>query len=305
MSLLVVGSVAFDSIETPFGQVEDALGGSAMFFSASSSFQSEVSLVAVVGEDYDLSQLDFLKSRGVSLSGLKQIPGGQTFRWQGKYGYDLNQAHTLGTQLNVFEGFKPELSETQRNLPFVFLANIMPQLQLEVLDQVESPRFIAADTMNLWIDTELDALKAVLGRVDMLVINEAEARQLAQQSSVVKAAEVIRALGPKTIVIKQGEYGSLLFYEDSVFSAPAVPLETVFDPTGAGDSFAGGLMGCIARSGEVTEAVLRRGVVLGTVMASFCVEQFGPERLKNLSWDAIRERYREVYHLTRFDDIEI
>ncbi|MFW6054164.1 MAG: PfkB family carbohydrate kinase, partial [Persicimonas sp.] len=249
MSLLVVGSVAFDTVETPFGKVEEALGGSALYFSTSASYFTDVNLVAVVGEDFPDETVDFLASRGVDLDGLKHTDG-ETFRWKGKYGYDLNEAITLDTQLNVFGDFHPELPESYKNASHVFLANIDPELQLEVLEQVEDPEFVALDTMNFWIEGKRDALLDVLARVDMAVFNETEARQLAGEANIVKAAQSILAMGPSFIAVKRGEYGALLFTERDTFFAPAYPLESVFDPTGAGDTFAGGLLGYIAENGH-------------------------------------------------------
>ncbi len=303
MSLLVVGSIAYDSVETPFGAVQETLGGSAVFFSASASFQTQVQLVGVVGEDLDAEDLSFLRAKGVDLSGLQRASG-KTFRWKGRYGFDLNEAQTLATELNVFSAFQPKLSEAQRQSEVVFLANIHPQLQLDVLSQVERPRLVAADTMNYWIKSELPTLRQVLGRVDMLVVNESEARQLSGQSNTIKAASIIRGMGPKVVVIKRGEYGSLMSAGDALFLAPAFPLEDVFDPTGAGDTFAGGLLGTLAKAGgELTEKNLRRGVMLGSVLASFCVEKFGVERMKTLSWAEVSTRYEQMKRLTHFEDL--
>ena len=304
MSLLVVGSVALDSVETPFGKVEDSIGGSAMYFSASSSYYTQVRLVAVVGEDFPQEPLTFLRERGVDLSGLTTSTG-KTFRWKGRYGYDLNEAHTLDTQLNVFSDFKPELSEAYRDTPVVFLANIDPTLQLQVLDQVRSPKFVACDTMNLWINTKLDELKRVLARVDMVVINEGEARMLSNESNMVQAARVIRELGPRFVVIKRGEYGALLFAEEQVFFAPAYPLESVFDPTGAGDTFAGGLMGYLAHHGRFDFESMRLATIVGCVMASFCVERFSYENLKQIDMLRIQERFERFRKLTHFGPLEL
>lgn len=304
MSLLVVGSVAFDTVRTPFGEVTDQLGGSATFFAASASFQSKVQLVAVVGEDFDrAAQLGFLETRGVDLSGL-EVCAGRTFRWSGDYGADLNEARTLSTELNVFETFRPRLTPTQRAAPYVFLANIQPKLQLEVLEQMDGPRFVAADTMNLWIENEREALLEVLRRVDMVTINESEARLLSRQPNTIKAAAAIHAMGPSTVVIKRGEYGALMFTDESFFFVPAWPLESVFDPTGAGDTFAGGLVGTVARAGRVDEETLRAGVVMGSVLASFNVEQFGLERMKSLSWPEVTERYQSMRKLTWFEHLD-
>jgi sugar/nucleoside kinase (ribokinase family) len=304
MSLLVVGSVALDSVETPFGKVTDAVGGSAMFFSASASYFTDVRLVAVIGEDFPKEPQEFLAGRGVDLSGLHHASG-KTFRWTGRYGHDLNEAITLDTQLNVFGDFHPKLPEAHRDSDVVFLANIDPELQLEVLEQVRSPKFIACDTMNLWIDIKLDALKKMISKVNMVIINETEARKLSGQSNVVSAAKVIRAMGPQIVAIKRGEYGALLFTGDEVFFAPAYPLEDVFDPTGAGDTFAGGLLGYIARHGKFDAATLRQACVMGCVMASFCVEKFSYENLRALDEATIMARVERFRALTRFESLEL
>ncbi len=302
MSILVVGSVAFDSVETPFGQVEEVLGGSGTYFSTSASFFTDVNLVAVVGEDFPAEHLEFLRSRNVDLSGLQTAPG-RTFRWKGRYGYDLNEAQTLDTQLNVFETFKPDLPASHRRAEYVFLGNIDPELQLEVLRQVEKPKLVACDTMNFWIEGKREALLATLRHVDILLINEGEARQLAGEANLVKAARVILEMGPKTLVVKRGEYGVLLFSEHSIFSAPAFPLESVFDPTGAGDTFAGGFMGYLASTNNLTEGSLRQATVLGSVMASFTVEDFSLNRMKALEYPEIEERFRRFKLLTEFDGL--
>lgn len=300
MSILVVGSVAFDSVETPFGKVQEVLGGSGTFFSTSASFFTDVQLVAVVGEDFPVRHLDFLKSREIDLEGLSVAPG-ETFRWTGKYGYDLNEAQTLETQLNVFESFRPQLPERYRDADYVFLANIDPELQLEVLNQVKKPRLVVCDTMNFWISGNKPALLKTLAKVDILMINEAEVRQLAEEPNLVKAARTILAAGPKTLVVKRGEYGALMFNEHSVFAAPAYPLEEVFDPTGAGDTFAGGFMGYLAASQNHSEASIRQAIIFGSVMASFTVEDFSLDRLRSLGYREIEERFRRFRLLTEFD----
>jgi len=302
MSILVVGSVAFDSVETPFGRVEDVLGGSGTYFSTSASFFTDVSLVAVVGEDFPAEHLEFLRSRNVELSGLQTAPG-RTFRWKGRYGYDLNEAQTLDTQLNVFETFKPDLPASCRQAEYVFLGNIDPELQLEVLKQVEKPKLVACDTMNFWIEGKREALLATLRHVDILLINEGEARQLAGEANLVKASRIILAMGPKTLVVKRGEYGVILFSAHSIFSAPAFPLESVFDPTGAGDTFAGGFMGYLASTNNLSEGSLRQATVLGSVMASFTVEDFSLNRMKVLAYPEIEERFRRFKLLTEFDGL--
>jgi sugar/nucleoside kinase (ribokinase family) len=302
MDILVIGSVAFDSVETPFGRGDDVLGGSATYFSSSASFFTGVQLVAVVGEDFPDEPRQFLSSRGVDLAGLQTRPG-KTFRWKGRYGYDLSEAQTLETHLNVFETFHPELPEAYRQAQFVFLANIDPELQLEVLQQVERPKLIACDTMNFWIEGKRDALIRTLGHVDILVINEAEVRQLADEANLVKASRAVLAMGPKTLVVKRGEYGVLVFTEHSVFSAPAYPLEEVFDPTGAGDTFAGGFMGYLASTNNLSDETIRKATVFGSVMASFTVEDFSLNRLRKLSWQEIEDRFRHFQALTTFEGL--
>ncbi len=302
MSLLVVGSVAFDSVETPFGKVEDVLGGSALYFSTSASYFTDVSLVAVVGDDFPTEPVDFLKSRKVDVDGL-HVAAGKTFRWKGQYGFDLNEAQTLDTQLNVFSDFAPVLPERYRDSKFVFLANIDPELQLEVLRQVRNPEFVACDTMNYWITGKLDALKRTLEHVDMLVINESEARALSGEPNIVKAASVIHQMGPKHLVVKRGEYGALLFTDGQVFFAPAFPLESVFDPTGAGDTFAGGLLGYLASRGRVDFETLRLGTVIGCVMASYVVEKFSFDAMRNLNALDIKSRFERFESLVHFDPL--
>lgn len=302
MDILVIGSVAFDSVETPFGRGDDVLGGSATYFSTSASFFTGVQLVAVVGDDFPEEPKQFLSSRGVDLAGL-QTREGETFRWKGRYGYDLNEAQTLETHLNVFETFHPQLPESYRKAEYVFLANIDPELQLEVLNQVERPKLIACDTMNFWIDGKRDALVRTLGHVDILVINEAEVRQLADEANLVKASRAILAMGPKTLVVKRGEYGVLVFTEHSIFSAPAYPLEEVFDPTGAGDTFAGGFMGYLAATNNMSDETIRKATVFGSVMASFTVEDFSLNRLRKLSWAEVEERFRRFQTLTAFEGL--
>ncbi|MEJ2182546.1 MAG: PfkB family carbohydrate kinase [Nitrospirota bacterium] len=302
MSLLVVGSVAFDSVKTPFGEVAEVLGGSATYFSTSASYFTDVRLVAVVGEDFPERHVGFLKTRNIDIQGLERVPG-RTFRWQGEYGYQLNEAHTLKTELNVFETFRPKLPEPYRASDIVFLANIDPDLQRDVLGQVQSPSLVAMDTMNFWIEGKRDSLMETLKFVDILIINDAEARQLTGEPSLVRAARKIHSSGPKTLVIKRGEYGVLLFSGGSVFSAPAYPLEEVFDPTGAGDTFAGGFMGFLANSLDASERTLRQAVVMGSVMASFNVEDFSLNRIRDLDYKEIEARFREFKGLSHFEDL--
>ncbi len=304
MALLVVGSVALDSLETPFGRREDVLGGSASYFSVCASFFGPTRMVAVVGEDFPEEHLRFFQSRGVDLAGLARRPG-RTFRWRGRYEFDLNTAHTLDTQLNVFAEFRPELPAHYRDSEYVFLGNIDPDLQRAVLDQVRAPRFVACDTMNFWIASKRASLLKTLRRVDMLFVNDAEVRQIAEEHNVVKAAKRILSLGPRAVVVKRGEYGALFFSGDEVFAASAYPLPAVFDPTGAGDSFAGGFMGYVARSRREDHGTLRRAIVLGSVLASFTVEQFSLERLRALTPGEIRARFAEARQLSHFDDLEV
>lgn len=302
MSVLVVGSVAYDSVETPFGRRDDALGGSATFFSTSASFFTRVELVAVVGEDFAPEHLEFLESRGVGLSGLERKPG-RTFRWKGNYSFDLNTANTLDTQLNVFETFSPDLSPAHRKIEHVFLGNIDPDLQWRVLEQVERPKVVAADTMNFWITGKTAQLRRTLSKVDLLLVNDGEARMLSGEHNIVKAAKAILAMGPTRLVIKRGEYGALLFDGDRVFTAPGFPLPSLFDPTGAGDSFAGGLMGYLSRAPEFDARVFRQATIVGSVMASFAVEQFSVDRFRTLTMPEIALRYREFQQLVHFDDL--
>jgi sugar/nucleoside kinase (ribokinase family) len=304
MSLLVVGSVALDSLETPFGRREDVLGGSASYFSACASFFGPTRLVAVVGEDFPEEHVRFLAGRGVDLAGLARRPG-RTFRWKGRYEFDLNTAHTLDTQLNVFAEFRPELPPHYRDSEYVFLGNIDPNLQRAVLDQVRAPRFVACDTMNFWISSKRESLLRTLRRVDMLFVNDAEARQLADEHNVVKAARRILSYGPRAVVVKRGEHGALFFSGEEVFAASAYPLAAVFDPTGAGDSFAGGFMGYLAHGRREDQATLRRAIVLGSVLASFTVEQFSLDRLRTLTAAEIRARFAEAKQLAHFEDLEM
>ena len=300
MSILVVGSVAFDSVQTPFGEAKEILGGSATYFSVAASFFSRVKLVAVVGADFADENLEVFRKHAIDTRGLQQVPG-RTFRWSGEYGFALNEAKTLDTQLNVFESFRPEIPDTYRDSEYVFLGNIDPILQREVLSQVRKPKLVACDTMNYWIQSKLEELKKTLALVDILIINDAEARMLTGQSNLTKASKEIRSWGPKALVVKKGEYGVGLFMDGSIFGAPAFPLEEVFDPTGAGDSFAGGFVGYLAKAGRFDDATIRKAVIYGSVMASFNVEDFSLNRLKNLSSAAIKQRYQEFKQLTHFE----
>jgi sugar/nucleoside kinase (ribokinase family) len=302
MSLLVVGSVALDSVETPFGARENVLGGSATYFSAAASLLTKVSVVGVVGEDFPLGDLDFLRQRGVDLEGLEKVPG-RTFRWKGKYGFDLNSAQTLDTQLNVFEHFQPRLGAAARKAERIFLGNIDPELQMRVLEQAERPRLVCADTMNFWITGKRAALLKLLPRVDVLMVNDSEVRQLAGESNVIKAAHAAQKMGARNVVVKRGEYGALLVDGERSFYAPAFPLADVVDPTGAGDSFAGGFLGLLDRLNTNDPAALRQATVMGATIASFTVEQFSLDRLRDLSLEDVRKRFDAFRHLTHFESL--
>jgi len=300
MSVLVVGSMAYDAVETPFAEIARALGGSAMFFSAAASYFSPVNLVAVVGNDFDHNDIDFLRERQVDLLGLTTVKG-ETFRWSGKYADNMIDRQTIYTKLGVFENFDPVLPERYTSSEYVFLANIQPDLQYNVVQQVKNPRFIAMDTMNFWITGTLDELKKTLSVVDALIINDSEVRLLSREANLFIGAKTIQAMGPKTLIVKKGEHGSILVHEDSYFMCPALPVEQVHDPTGAGDTFAGGFMGYLAMAEAVNEAVLRRAVVMGTVMASFCVESFSAQRLKTLTPDEIKARTAQLLTAMRLE----
>jgi sugar/nucleoside kinase (ribokinase family) len=301
MTVLVVGSVALDSVETPFGRADDVLGGSGVFFSASASHFTPVQLVGIVGDDYPLAQLDPLAERGVDLTGLEKTEG-NSFRWRGRYRHDLNSAETLETHLGVFSRFSPKIPDGFRDAPFVFLANIDPRLQLDVLQQVKKPQLVAADTMNFWIESRRPELVELLGHVDLLMLNDAEARQLTDKYNLVKAARWIMERGPTHVVIKKGEHGAYMFSRSEIFFAPAYPLESVFDPTGAGDSFAGGFIGYLARSGNVTDSGLRRAVIYGSAMGSFAVEKFSISRLLEIQRAEIDARVAEFRRLVAFEE---
>ena len=301
MSLLVVGSVALDSVETPFGKADNVIGGSGTFFSASASHMSPVQLVGVVGSDYPMDQLEPLRARGVDMAGLEQAAG-ESFRWRGRYRHDLNSAETLETRLGVFSHFSPKIPAQFRNAPYVFLANIDPRLQLDVLRQVERPKLVACDTMNFWIESRRPDIVELIKHVDLITLNDGEARQLTDCTNLVKAARWIMARGPKMVIIKKGEHGAFLFKENSIFFAPAYPLEDVFDPTGAGDSFAGGFMGYIARTNDLSDANLRRAVIYGSAMGSFAVEKFSVQRLLEIDSNDIAQRVAEFRRLVAFEE---
>ena len=300
-SIVAVGSLAFDSIETPFGSVGKILGGSVNHFSLSASYFAPIRCISVIGEDYPKDHLELLKSKNIDLTGVK-LASGKTFHWAGKYGYDLHEATTLETQLNVFEGFSPEVPQIYQDSEFLFLGNILPGLQKQVLSDLPQAKFIALDTMNFWIESQRDALIEVLSKVHCLIINEAELRQLTKAFNIVKAAEQVRQWGPQLVVVKRGEYGAMLFHQDEIFSLPGLPLSEVKDPTGAGDSFAGGFLGYLASKGRpVPERKdLRQAIVYGSVMASFIVEDFGGTQLLHLSKERINQRFRDFSNLTNF-----
>lgn len=299
--VLVVGSVALDSVETPFGKAEEVLGGSATFFSASASLLAPVQLVGIVGSDYPVDRLEQLAARGVDLAGLERADG-ESFHWRGRYRHDLNSAETIETRLGVFSHFRPKIPQQFRDAPFVFLGNIDPRLQLEVLEQVSKPRLVACDTMNFWIESRRSDILALLPRVDILTLNDAEARQLTEQVNLVKAARWIMENGPRHVIIKKGEHGAFMFTRSSVFYAPAYPLEEVFDPTGAGDAFAGGFIGYLARTGDLSEPNLKRAVVYGSAMGSFAVERFSIARFLEIGAEDIVKRVREFHRLVAFDE---
>jgi sugar/nucleoside kinase (ribokinase family) len=302
MSILVVGSVAYDTVETPLGRAERVLGGSASFFSVAASFFSPVNLVGVVGHDFGDAQLAAFRGRPIDLAGLERMEG-KTFHWQGRYSEDLNSRDTICTDLNVFEFFEPKIPEGYRRSELVFLGNIDPALQRRVLAQVERPRVVACDTMNFWIKGKPQELRETLALAQVLLINDQEARELSGEWNLVRAARGIRALGPRTLVVKKGEHGVLMFTEAGCFAAPALPLETVVDPTGAGDSFAGGFLGYLASARDAGDATLRRAVVMGSTLASFCVEAFSLDRLLTLSRPEIEGRYAVFEALTRFESL--
>jgi sugar/nucleoside kinase (ribokinase family) len=300
MSILCVGSVALDSVETPFGKAERVIGGSAVYFTAAASLFTPVRVVGVVGEDYPLEKLDFLSQRGADLSGIEQVEG-DSFFWAGSYHFDLNTRDTLKTELGVFADFEPKIPEAARSVRYVFLGNIDPVLQHDVLDQIESPEIVACDTMNYWIDSSRDSLLELLGRVRILIVNDEEIRQLAAEPNLLTAARWVQSRGPEIVVVKKGEHGAMLFADDWLFFVPGFPLEEVFDPTGAGDSFAGGFMGYLASAGSLTPSDLRRAMVYGSVMGSYAVEQFSVNRLVDLPFADIELRLVEFRDITAFE----
>ncbi|HWN08529.1 MAG TPA: PfkB family carbohydrate kinase [Pyrinomonadaceae bacterium] len=303
MSLLVVGSVAFDAVETPFGKCEKMLGGSASHFSISASFFTDVQIVGVVGGDFGPEDQSILEAHNIDISDLERVPDGKTFRWYGKYEYDLNVAHTLNTELNVFADFKPKLSDKTKSARLVFLGNIQPDLQREVREQVTGAELVALDTMNLWIDIARESLLKTIKGVDVVIINDAEARQLTEIPNLIKAARTILSWGPRALIVKRGEYGAALITNESYFAIPAYPLESVFDPTGAGDTFAGGFMGYLSSQPKLDDAAMRRAMIFGSVMASFNVEEFGTARVQRLTQSEINDRFRAFKQMTHFDEI--
>jgi len=300
MSLLITGSVALDSVKTPLQEHHDLLGGSASYASVAASFFGPVQMVGIVGTDFPEKYLALYRKHGIDLDGL-QIASGKTFRWSGEYEWDLNKRRTLSVELNVFETFQPRLPEKYRHTPYVFLANISPQLQMHVLSQVAAPKFVVADTMDLWIATQRDALSDLLRKIDCLVLNESEAREFMKETSLIKAGRLLLMMGPKYVVIKKGEHGCLLFGKDFFFSAPAYPIEDIHDPTGAGDCFAGAFTGYLARANRIDHESLRKAVIYGSVIASYCVEDFSLTRLQSLTEAEINERYGLFKSMSHFD----
>lgn len=303
MSLTVVGSVAFDALETPFGKRDKILGGAATHFSLSASFFTRVNAVGVVGNDFGNEEWSVFERHFINTDDIERVADGKTFFWSGRYDYDMNVAHTLDTQLNVFETFDPKLSENSKGARLLFLANILPMLQKQVREQCAEVHFVAMDTMNFWISSMKEAVIDTIKVVDCIIINDAEARQLTDEPNIHKAARKILAYGLKAVVIKRGEYGATLFTDDSYFTCPAYPLESVFDPTGAGDTFAGGFMGYLASQNEINDETLRRAMIYGSVMASFNVEKFGTERVDELDYPEINQRFKDFKRMTHFDDI--
>jgi sugar/nucleoside kinase (ribokinase family) len=301
MSVLVVGSIALDTVKTPVEEHSDLLGGSASYAALAASFFSPVKLVGIVGSDFPESEFDFWKSRKIDSEGVQRVKG-KTFRWSGEYAWDLNTRETRSTALNVFEHFKPKLPGSYHKTDFVLLANIAPSLQSHVLDQMDRPRFVAADTMDLWIETARKDLDALLSRVDLLILNDSEAREVTKETSLIKAGRQIRKMGPRYVAIKKGEHGALLFGDDEFFSCGAYPLEDIHDPTGAGDTFAGGIAGYLAGTVSTVHFTdLRKAMIYGSVLASFCVEAFSMERLRTLSLEEINERYETFKLMSQFE----
>lgn len=303
MSLLIVGSVAFDGLETPFGKVDKTIGGSGTYASfAASYFTDKVNLVGVVGGDFPQESIELMNSHGIQTAGLEIQENEKSFFWKGKYHMDMNTRDTLVTELNVLAKFDPKIPNEYQDCDYLFLGNLTPQVQMQVIDRLQKrPKLIAMDTMNFWMETALEDLKQVLKKVDVLSINDEEARQLTNEYSLVKAAKKIMTMGPKFLIIKKGEHGALLFHEDNIFFAPALPLEEVFDPTGAGDTFAGGFIGYLADTDDISFDNMKRAIIYGSTMASFCVQKFGTDGLINLSSDMLAERVQEFVDLVQFE----
>jgi len=300
MPLLIIGSIALDSIKTPFGEKKEILGGSAVYASVASSFFSPTALIGPVGKDFPPEHLDFLKARGIDLSALHRMEG-PTFRWGGYYEYDMNQAHTLETKLNVLAQFDPKIPEALTASPYVFLANLDPELQLKIISQIKRPKMLAADTMNFWIESKRDVLHEVIKKVDFILMNDAEIRQFMETPNLPLAASRLLKLGCRGVIVKKGEHGALLFTQEEHFSAPSYPQEMLCDPTGAGDSFAGGFMGYLAKTNDLSPENIRKGVIIGSVMASFNVEDFSLDRLKRLKHKEIMQRFEEFRRFSRFE----
>jgi len=306
MSLLVVGSLALDTIETPFGKAERTVGGSATFISVSASyFIQPVRLVGVVGGDFPKEELSFLEEREIDLEGLQIIDDGKTFHWHGKYSYDLNSRDTIKTELNVFADFDPIIPDAFKKSQYICLGNINPELQKKVYFQLENPKLVVADTMNFWIEGKYEALLDMLQYINVFILNDSEARELSKEYNLFKAAHKIQQMGPKIVIIKKGEHGALLFYEDELFSAPAYPLESIYDPTGAGDSFAGGFIGYMAKTDDLSYENMKRAVVYGSTVASFCVEKFSLNGLRDLSYFEIKDRFNEFKRFSAFEPVEL
>ncbi|MCX7957260.1 MAG: PfkB family carbohydrate kinase [Endomicrobia bacterium] len=301
--LLIVGSIAFDDVKTPFGKVKKALGGSAVYASIAASFFTTPTIVGVVGKDFSKKHIELLQKHNVNTSGIKKLPG-KTFHWKGFYSYDLNNAQTIETQLNVFASFNPQLDENLKNSQNIFLGNIDPELQYSVYKQTKSPSIVACDTMNFWIENKLNDLKKLLKFMDIMFINESEIRQLTKEYNIIKASKIVQNMGPKVVIVKRGEYGAICFFDEHIFTVPSYPLENVFDPTGAGDSFAGGVMGFLSTKKKITQKIFRQAIIFGTITASFCVESFSINKLYNVKYENILNRYREIKKLVHFENIK-
>ncbi|MDT0643613.1 PfkB family carbohydrate kinase [Zunongwangia sp. F363] len=300
--LLIVGTVAFDAIETPFGKTDKILGGAATYIGLSAShFDTNSAIVSIIGDDFPQEYLDLFQNNNINIEGIELVEGGKTFFWSGRYHNDLNSRDTLETQLNVLADFQPVVPQSFKDAEFVMLGNLHPLVQLSVLEQVENPKLVVLDTMNFWMDNALEDLKKVISKVDVITINDEEARQLSGEYSLVKAARKIEEMGPKYVVIKKGEHGALLFHEEEIFFAPALPLEEVFDPTGAGDTFAGGFSGYLAKTEDISFENMKNAIIYGSNLASFCVEKFGTERMQELSKEEVHSRLREFRKLTQFE----